>query len=137
MSEHILVVDDDPDIRAIIAHLLELEGFQVTTAANGRAALDQIAHQPPRLVLLDLQMPVLTGWEVLSQLRRAQPAVPAAEAVRVDLTTIWCTTNQPAGRSVPSRNEEGKPTLLAPSVPLIPGRGGSRRHRWYQIPRRS
>jgi CheY-like chemotaxis protein len=88
MSEHILFVDDDPDIRMIIAQLLELEGFQVTTAANGRAALDQIAHQPPRLVLLDLQMPVLTGREVLSQLRRAQPAVPAAEVFRVGLTAV-------------------------------------------------
>lgn len=76
MSAHILVVDDDPDIRALIVQLLMLEGFEVATAANGQAALDHIAVQEPQLVLLDLQMPLMSGWEVLAHLRQARPAVP-------------------------------------------------------------
>jgi CheY-like chemotaxis protein len=76
MPAHVLVVDDDLDTRAIIAQLLELEGVPGATAADGRAALDEISRQPPRLVLLDLQMPVLTDWEVLCPLRQAHPTVP-------------------------------------------------------------
>lgn len=76
MSHHILVVDDDPGIREIIRAVLEDEGLTVETASNGREALDEIARQRPRLVLLDLQMPLMTGWEVLSQLREANVDVP-------------------------------------------------------------
>src|SRR3712207_5279569 len=76
MSQHILVVDDDPDIRALLTELLEGEGFHVTTAANGREALDRIGEHRPRLALLDLQMPVMNGWELLAHLRQARAAVP-------------------------------------------------------------
>lgn len=73
---HILVVDDDPDIRTLIAAALEAEGYSVVTTSNGEEALDRIATNQPRLALLDLQMPLLTGWEVLAALREAGSALP-------------------------------------------------------------
>lgn len=76
MSHHILVVDDDAGIREMIELVLESEGFSVATAADGREALALIAENRPVLVLLDLQMPVMTGWETLSRLRDAHTDVP-------------------------------------------------------------
>jgi CheY-like chemotaxis protein len=73
---HILVVDDDKEIRAVIAEVLADEGFGVVTVGNGTEALERIAENWPVLVLLDLQMPVMTGWEVLTHLRDAGVAVP-------------------------------------------------------------
>jgi CheY-like chemotaxis protein len=57
----VLVVDDDPDCRIMLATLLECAGFPVATAADGRAALAECRRQPPCLILLDLMMPVMTG----------------------------------------------------------------------------
>jgi CheY-like chemotaxis protein len=66
-----LVVDDDPDGRQAIAQLLEAHGYTVRQAENGRVALDLVAERLPCLVLLDLEMPVMSGWDVLAWLARA------------------------------------------------------------------
>jgi CheY-like chemotaxis protein len=76
MPHQVLVVDDDPGIRQLIEMVLQDEGFDVVTAANGKEALERINESRPALVLLDLQMPVMTGWEVLSQVREANIEVP-------------------------------------------------------------
>jgi CheY-like chemotaxis protein len=57
----ILVVDDEPAIRSMVAEVLETEGYPVITAANGAEALSLIDQVPPALVILDLWMPVLDG----------------------------------------------------------------------------
>ena len=75
-SAHILVVDDDAAIRQTICDILESEGYSVAVAGDGRDALARIAEQQPSLVLLDLQMPVMTGWDVLTQLRQQGANVP-------------------------------------------------------------
>jgi two-component system, OmpR family, response regulator CpxR len=64
----ILVVDDDHFIRESLDDLLSEEGYQVDVADNGIAALESIRSRHPDLVLLDLMMPLLSGWEVLEQL---------------------------------------------------------------------
>ena len=69
MTGYVLVVDDEPGIRDVIEGCLCDEGYRVLTASNGQEALDDIARERPVLVLLDLQMPVLQGWEVLLRLR--------------------------------------------------------------------
>jgi CheY-like chemotaxis protein len=69
MSLRVLVVDDDPDIRESLSQILAEEGFDVASARNGLEALDEIARGLPDVMLLDLMMPVLTGWEVLETLR--------------------------------------------------------------------
>jgi CheY-like chemotaxis protein len=66
----ILVVENDPALRMLTAQLLELEGFEVEQAENGRLALEIIAASPPDLVLCDLLMPELNGCEVLRELTR-------------------------------------------------------------------
>jgi CheY-like chemotaxis protein len=59
----ILVVDDDVDCREMLAELLSNEGYVIEIAANGRQALEQLNHSRPALIILDLMMPVMSGWE--------------------------------------------------------------------------
>lgn len=72
----VLVVDDDPGIRRFITLILEEEGYQVVTAENGRDAFARIAAERPALVLLDLNMPVMTGWELHATLREHGLGIP-------------------------------------------------------------
>jgi len=69
----VLVVDDDPDILEALAEILEGEGFEVRRARNGKEALERLEPVPPRLILLDLMMPVMDGWEFSQQMRRRPP----------------------------------------------------------------
>jgi CheY-like chemotaxis protein len=75
-SPAVLVVDDDPDTREVVALALGLAGYAVEIAQNGREALARIAARVPALVLLDLDMPDLSGWEVVDLLRVMQVPVP-------------------------------------------------------------
>lgn len=83
---HILVVDDDPAIRDVVADILEMSDYRVKTATNGAEALDFIRDEPPSAVLLDLMMPVMDGWEFLrrcrDQERCAQVPVVVMSAAR-------------------------------------------------------
>lgn len=66
---HLLVVDDDPLFRALMSDLLAAQGFRVTAASDGGAALDHIASRPDALVT-DLQMPGMDGVELIDEARR-------------------------------------------------------------------
>lgn len=66
---HVLVVDDEPGIRLLVHKLLEPAGYRVSDAADGQAALNMVKSDPPDVVLLDLEMPVVTGHEVLAALK--------------------------------------------------------------------
>ena len=69
MSERILVVDDDPDILQVVKINLELEGFEVVTAADGAECLDVVHQVRPDLITLDVVMPRLDGLRTAAQLR--------------------------------------------------------------------
>ncbi|MDP3984131.1 MAG: response regulator, partial [Acidimicrobiia bacterium] len=69
MSERILVVDDDPDILQVVKINLELEGYEVDTAEDGREALDKAIADPPQLILLDIMMPRMDGLTALRRIR--------------------------------------------------------------------
>jgi DNA-binding response OmpR family regulator len=69
-SVNILFVDDDPDIRFLLKLVLQKEGFNVIFAENGRQALDLWQNLPVDLVLLDVVMPLLDGFEFCRQLRK-------------------------------------------------------------------
>ena len=71
-GERILVVDDEPDICALVAYHLAKAGFRVSTAGNGNDALTSAREEEPALVVLDLMLPGLSGYEVLERLR-AEP----------------------------------------------------------------
>jgi two-component system phosphate regulon response regulator PhoB len=65
----ILIVDDEPDIVALVAYHLAKAGFGVSTAATGREALESAKMDPPSLIVLDLMLPEMSGFEVLASLR--------------------------------------------------------------------
>lgn len=67
--ERILVVDDEPDIVALVVYHLAKDGFRVSSAANGPDALASARSEHPALIVLDLMLPGLSGFEVLEQLR--------------------------------------------------------------------
>ena len=65
----VLVVDDDPDMVAIIRIMLDDSGYQVRCARNGKEALESVAEKMPAVVLLDMLMPVMDGWQCARELR--------------------------------------------------------------------
>ena len=64
----VLVVDDDPDILQTLALCLSTEGYRVLMAANGREALDVLSREQPAVILLDLMMPVMDGWQFVNEI---------------------------------------------------------------------
>jgi two-component system, cell cycle sensor histidine kinase and response regulator CckA len=70
LSRRILVVEDDPDLRESLADVLEAKGHDVTTAVDGREALDTMRRVRPDVVILDLMMPVMDGWAFRVEQRR-------------------------------------------------------------------
>lgn len=65
----LLIVDDEPQVRKLLETLLQHEGYQTLTAGSGEEALQLVAQQPPDLILLDIMMPGMDGYEVASQLK--------------------------------------------------------------------
>lgn len=75
MAASVLVVDDDPDIRGALQLLLTQAGFDVSLANNGREALRQVQAARPDLIVLDLMMPEMDGWEFLAAARPVAPVI--------------------------------------------------------------
>jgi two-component system response regulator AdeR len=72
-----LLVEDDVDVREMLEFTLKSRGFTVELATNGSAALDALAQRRPCLMILDLRMPVMDGWQVIAQMKeRALADVP-------------------------------------------------------------
>jgi CheY-like chemotaxis protein len=86
----ILVVDDDADIRTLIETVLEASGHDVTLAASGQEALNKLKRRPFELVVLDIMMPAMSGYQVLEQIR----AMPSRAATPVIVVTA---KHDPAG----------------------------------------
>jgi len=84
----VLVVDDEPHVRELTRRTLEAEGLSVREAADGQEALDQVAHQRPGMIILDLMMPVMDGFEFLLRLRRDPDTadLPVVVVTAKDLT---------------------------------------------------
>lgn len=72
MAKRILVVDDEPDVVMILRTALQTEGYEVVTASNGPDALEEAAESAPDLMVLDVMMPGMSGFEVLKELK-AEP----------------------------------------------------------------
>ncbi len=77
---HILIVDDEPSLRKYLQTSLELDSYQVSTAATGEEAVDKVRQKPPDVVLLDLVMP---GWDGLETLKRIRKASPLSRVVMI------------------------------------------------------
>jgi two-component system alkaline phosphatase synthesis response regulator PhoP/two-component system response regulator VicR len=83
MTKHILAVDDEPNIRRLLEVNLQRAGYQVTTASDGQDALEKFSRARPDLVLLDVMMPRIDGFEVLRRLK----ADPGTAAVPILMLT--------------------------------------------------
>ena len=70
MKSKIMVVDDDPNIRQLVSIYLEREGFEVTAADRGDEALRAFRAAPPNLMLLDIMLPGMDGWQVCREVRK-------------------------------------------------------------------
>jgi CheY-like chemotaxis protein len=75
----VLVVEDEHDLRETVSEVLEADGFRVLQASNGREALAVASEADPCVIVLDLMMPVMTGWEVMAALQ---------EEGRLDTTAV-------------------------------------------------
>lgn len=76
MAKRILLVDDEPSIRFVLGAVLEQAGYQVDAAEDGFAALKKMQSAMPDLVITDLRMPNMNGFELLSVLRTRSPQLP-------------------------------------------------------------
>jgi two-component system cell cycle response regulator DivK len=69
VAKSIVVADDDPDILSIVSMSLEAQGYVVHKAANGREAIDLAREHHPDLILMDMMMPLVSGYEATSELK--------------------------------------------------------------------
>jgi CheY-like chemotaxis protein len=84
----IMVVEDSPDVRAVMVRLLRYGGYDVIETVNGQEALARMREHEPALVLLDLSMPVMNGWMTLSAIR----ALPGGDRIPVVAVTAHAMT---------------------------------------------
>ena len=80
MAKAVLVADDDPDILSIVSMSLEAQGYTVYKATNGREAVDLAKEHHPDLVLMDMMMPIVSGYEAVGELK--------ADATTKDITIV-------------------------------------------------
>ncbi|MFB9327418.1 response regulator transcription factor [Paenibacillus aurantiacus] len=76
MRPHILVIDDDDKITSLLRRSLAFEGYEVTTASNGLEGLKQMLTSDPNLLICDVMMPSVDGWEVVRRVREGGSSVP-------------------------------------------------------------
>lgn len=76
MAEHVLIVEDEASLAEAVAYALQQEGLSVTVAADGHGALSQFEQTRPALVVLDLMLPGINGWDLFQAFRKQRPDVP-------------------------------------------------------------
>lgn len=95
---HVLVIDDDHTIRSTVADILEMEGYSVEQAHHGRDALDKIERRPPDLIITDMKMPVMDGWEFVRTYRgRPGASAPVVCMTAAQDASRWCREIQADG----------------------------------------
>ena len=87
-EQNVLVIDDESDTRDMLRRVLEAEGWQVTDAENGRIGLEKLENNRPNLILLDLLMPEMDGFQFLAELRKSPDlsAIPVVVVTSADLS---------------------------------------------------
>ena len=85
----ILIVDDDPEILAMLRDFLEGEGLSVRTASNGEEALAVVSELSPSLILLDMRMPVLDGWGFAERYRARALTCPIVVMTAAESARRW------------------------------------------------
>jgi CheY-like chemotaxis protein len=125
----ILVVDDDEDVRLRLRRVLESNGWGVIEAGNGKEALDRVHESPPKLIMLDLTMPVMDGFAFLRALREdpEHGHIPVVVLTARDLSPVDWSQLQGADRVL----TKGQKSLreLASEVLALAGRADSGNHK--------
>ena len=120
----VLIADDNSDVRDLLESVLQVAGYEVIKAEDGAVALDLITKETPDLVLLDVEMPVMTGWEVLRKLR----ADPIMENLPVlFITSLSQTQNKIIGLDLGADDYLTKPFDTSELLARV--RGTLKRHR--------
>lgn len=99
MNKCILIVDDDPSILELLEIVFGDIGYDVLVTVDGRHALDQVARRRPDLILLDLMMPVMNGWDVMRHLR--------ADDATAAIPVILVSADQHVGKKAEEMGAEG------------------------------
>lgn len=87
---HVLLVDDEEALRASLSYALVKEGYQVTTAADGRSALKQFHKQVPDVIILDLMLPEIGGMEICWRIRAfSNVPILMLTAKDQDIDKVW------------------------------------------------
>ncbi len=120
---HVLVVEDDPNNRDMLTRLLALDGWTYDEAANGRVALERLAGTRPDLILLDLMMPEMDGFEFLAELRRrpGDGDIPVVVLTAKDVTQADRARLSGSVRRVLQKGAVDRQVLLAELHRLFPG----------------
>jgi PAS domain S-box-containing protein len=110
----VLVIEDDPNIRAMLKRILEKENCIVSEAQDGYAALEVMTQNIPQLILLDLMMPNVDGFEFMHLLRLRQdtPSIPIIIITAKDLTNEECTRLSGSVQKILQKPDYGYPQLL-------------------------
>ena len=103
----VLVVDDDSDIREILKDRLESSGYRVLVAPSGKEGLELVEKQSPQMVLLDIEMPGMSGLEVLKEIRRRE----------IDVTVVMITAYGTIERAVQAMKEGAYDFIPKPFEP--------------------
>ena len=80
MVPFVLLVDDEPDLRTVLSIRLKASGFECETVSNGKEALVRVAQRQPNLIIADLLMPVMDGYELVRRLK-SQPATASIPVI--------------------------------------------------------
>lgn len=89
MSDHILVIDDDPNIVSAVRESLELDGYRVASAGHGLAGLAALEDDRPSVVLLDMRMPIMDGWTFAREARRRGAEMPIVVMTAAADAAAW------------------------------------------------
>lgn len=89
LSPTVLVAEDSQDTRVMLKHALEIKGYRVLEASNGREALDITSKQHPHLIIIDLNMPVLDGLETIKYVRMMKGAVEQIPIVAITAYDVY------------------------------------------------
>ncbi len=120
-SEPVLVIDDDASTRAVIHRMLEQEGWRVSEAENGAEAVQKMKQETPRLILLDLMMPQMNGFEFIDELRKHEEwrGIPVVVVSGHDLTTAEREQLNGCVKTVIQKNSFGYDVMLKELMGIV------------------
>lgn len=127
MPSRILIVEDERHLAEALAHNLKFEGYEAAVVGDGESALERLSNEEFDLVVLDVMLPGISGFEVCERLREASNRVPV-----LFLTARTTDADRLAGLRYGGDDYMTKPFLLEELVLRI--RGILRRQEWYQTP---